>query len=95
VGVAATGALAQARKRAAARAVAGDHDDVAPYWFYVNDQTALYGLTEHDEIVAQLTPGTWYLARATYAEWVHARDDDRNLEGFVAAYAITPADTIA
>jgi hypothetical protein len=94
LGLATTGALLMARKRAAERAAdEADTGDVPePYWCYVMASTAVYPLSGQEEIVGYLSPGNWYLARATYDEWVHVRDDDAGLEGFAARSAINPAE---
>ncbi len=93
LGLATTGALMKAKKAATRRAEKGDPGDVADlYWFYVDSPTAVYPTTGEDTITAYLLPGSWYLAKATYEQWVHTVDEDRGLEGFVAQYAVNRAE---
>jgi len=78
---------AAARKRAA-----GGGRLVDPYWFHVTQATDVYGLDEYDRIVGQLGPGAWYLAKATYDEWIHVLDDETGLEGWAAKQAVIRQD---
>ncbi len=73
---------AAARKRASAGGQLVD-----PYWFHVTEATDLYGLDEYESILGQLAPGAWYLAKATYDEWVHVWDEESGLEGWAAKHA--------
>lgn len=58
------------------------------YWFYVEGQTPVFSLEDHTHQAGELRPGTWYLARATYDEWVHMRDEDAGIEGWVPGWAV-------
>lgn len=82
-GAALASLAAAAKKRAAA---AGQVQEA--FWFYVEAPVPMYGLERYDVAVAQLVPGRWYLAKATYDEWVHASDEDQQVEGWVAAYSV-------
>lgn len=74
---------AAAKKRKGARQEYRD-----PYWFYVETATAVYGIEDYTATVTALRPGTWYLAKATYDEWVHVTDADRSFEGWTPGWAV-------
>ncbi len=85
---AAVGATGVASRAAAARKRASAGGQlVDPYWFHVTEATDLYGLDEYESILGQLAPGAWYLAKATYDEWVHVWDEESGLEGWAAKHA--------
>ena len=86
LGPAAIGALAKAVQRRSS----GTRPDDGPYWFSVDQPTTMYGLEEYKE-VGQLAPGSWYLARGTYGEWIHAVDQQSAVEGWIATRAARPA----
>jgi SH3-like domain-containing protein len=69
-------------KRTQGRATAA-----AAYWFYVEAATPVFSIEDHTRQVAELRPGSWYLARAEYDEWVHMKDDDSGAEGWVPGWA--------
>ena len=83
VGPAAVGSLARAVQQRAAGSPGGD-----AYWFYVDDATPMFGLTDYQTVAVQLVPGGWYLAKATFEEWVLAVDDASGREGWVAREAV-------
>ena len=77
--------------RAAQKHSDGETPAGGVYWFYVGQPTPMFGLTDFERVIAQLIPGTWYLAKATYHEWVHAADENSNMEGWIAGWAVEPA----
>jgi hypothetical protein len=86
LGPAAVGALAKAVQRRSS----GAPPDDGPYWFSVDRPTTMFGLEEYKE-VGELAPESWYLARGTYGEWIHAVDEQSAVEGWIAARAARPA----
>ena len=91
---AAAGVVGLASRAAAAqkRVMSGDRP-VDPYWFHVTEATEMFGLDDYETVVGRLVPGTWYGARATYDDWVHAFDEGSSLEGWVAKHAVTRQQT--
>ena len=82
---AAAGALGVASRAAAAQKRAMSGGGLSdPYWFYVAASTEVYGLENYETVVGRLVPGDWYMAKATYDEWVHAFDEPSGLEGWIA-----------
>jgi hypothetical protein len=60
-----------------------------PFWCYVMAPTDVFDLTDHTRTVAELKPGSWYLAKRTLGGWAHVVADE-NVEGWVAEGAIHP-----
>lgn len=90
LGLAATAAMRKGLAAAAkkhGKEAAGAPDQEA-YWFHVEAPTAVYPLSGEEEVIGWLPGDDWYLARATYDEWVLAQDPERGVEGFVARGAI-------
>jgi hypothetical protein len=86
LGPAALGSLAKAVQRRAA----GEAPTEGPYWFYVEQPTPMLALEEYRH-VGTVAPGSWYLAKGTYGDWIHAASGDASLEGWVAARAAKAA----
>ena len=58
-----------------------------PYWCYVMAPTDVFDLNDHTRVIANLQPGTWYLAKREASGWVHivARE---GAEGWVAQASV-------
>jgi hypothetical protein len=61
--------------KAVQRRVAGDKDPVESYWFFVDQPVATFDLEDPTRRHGTANPGVWYLAVATYEEWIHMRED--------------------
>ena len=84
LGPVALGSLAKAvQKRANSEPGTGNE-----YWFYVDQPTPMFGLEDYERVTAELSPGTWYLAKDAYDEWVHVVDEGAGLEGWIAGGAV-------
>ncbi len=91
-GLSDTTGLTAARTVAAERIASGDPGDRAERaWIGVDDDTAMYALDGQDTVVAYLSAGTWFLTRGTYSRWLHVYDEERDLQGLVAADVVRPA----
>ncbi len=82
LGPAALGSLAKAVQKRAGNAP----PDEGPYWFYVEQPTPLLALDEYRE-VGEITPGSWYLAKGTYGDWIHASTEQSTAEGWIPGWA--------
>lgn len=63
-------------------------EEAEAVWCYVEQPTDLFGLENTSQVAGQAVPGKWYLRRTEANGWVHLRDPESGLEGWVAAQAV-------
>jgi hypothetical protein len=80
------GSLARAVQKRANQAP----PDEGPYWFYVDRPTPILALDEYREI-GEFVPGSWYLAKGSYGDWIHAANETSTVEGWIAGWAVIRA----